>query len=54
MNSTSISLKEAEDLIAQVGTELTVHLQGQPGIGKSTLLTTLAKRFPDHESVYID
>ena len=54
MNSTSISLKEAEDLIAQVGTELTVHLQGQPGIRKSTLLTTLAKRFPDHESVYID
>jgi len=51
---TSISLKEAENLIAEVGKDLTVHLRGQPGIGKSTLLTTLAKRFPDHTPVYID
>jgi len=51
---TTISLKEAENLIAEVGKDLTVHLRGQPGIGKSTLLTTLAKRFPDHEPVYID
>jgi hypothetical protein len=51
---TTISLKEAEELIAQVGKDLTVHLRGQPGIGKSTLLTTLAKRFPDYEPVYID
>ena len=51
---TTVSLKEAEELIAQVGKDLTVHLRGQPGIGKSTLLTTLAKRFPDHTPVYID
>ena len=51
---TTVSLKEAEELIAQVGKDLTVHLRGQPGIGKSTLLTTLAKRFPDHKPVYID
>ena len=54
MNNTSISLKEAENLIATVGTEVTVHLQGQPGIGKSSLLGTLSKRFPDHVPVYID
>ena len=51
---TTINLSEAENVIATVGTELTVHLRGQPGIGKSTLLTTLAKRFPDHTPVYID
>ena len=51
---TTVSLKEAENLIAEVGKDLTVHLRGQPGIGKSTLLTTLAKRFPDYEPVYID
>ena len=41
----TISLKEAEDLIATVGKDITVHIKGQPGIGKSTLLTTLSKRF---------
>ena len=51
---TTINLSEAENVIATVGTKLTVHLRGQPGIGKSTLLTTLAKRFPDHVPVYID
>ena len=51
---TTISLNEAENLIAEVGKDLTVHLRGQPGIGKSTLLTTLAERFPDHTPVYID
>tara|TARA_R110000803_G_scaffold48541_3_gene100904 strand:+ start:763 stop:1809 length:1047 start_codon:yes stop_codon:yes gene_type:complete len=50
----NISIKEAEQLIATVGTKVTVHLQGQPGIGKSTILQSLAKRFPTHTPVYID
>ena len=49
-----ISLKQAEELIATVGKEVTVHLRGQPGIGKSSILKTLAARFPDHIPVYID
>lgn len=49
-----ISLKQAENLIATVGKDVTVHLRGQPGIGKSSILQTLAKRFPDHLPVYID
>lgn len=49
-----MSLKQAENLIATVGTEVTVHLRGQPGIGKSSILGTLSKRFPDHIPVYID
>lgn len=49
-----ISLKQAEELIATVGKEVTVHLRGQPGIGKSSILKTLSTRFPDHIPVYID
>ena len=49
-----ISLKQAEDLIATVGKEVTIHMRGQPGIGKSSILKTLATRFPNHTPVYID
>jgi hypothetical protein len=49
-----ISLKQAEELIATVGKEVSVHLRGQPGIGKSSILKTLATRFPDHIPVYVD
>lgn len=49
-----ISLNQAENLIATVGKDVTVHLRGQPGIGKSSILQTLAKRFSDHLPVYID
>jgi hypothetical protein len=49
-----INLQQAENLIATVGKDVTVHLRGQPGIGKSSILQTLAKRFPDHIPVYID
>ena len=49
-----LSLQQAEELIASVGKEVTVHLRGQPGIGKSSMLKTLSERFPDHIPVYID
>lgn len=49
-----ISLKEAENLIATIGKDVTVHLQGQPGIGKSSMLKSLAERFPEHIPVYVD
>ena len=37
-----LSLQQAEELIASVGKEVTVHLRGQPGIGKSSMLKTLS------------
>ena len=49
-----ISLKQAEELIATVGRNVTIHMRGQPGIGKSSILKTLATRFPNHTPVYID
>jgi len=50
----TVSLKEAEELIATVGKDVTIHLQGQPGIGKSSMLKGLAERYPTHVPVYID
>jgi uridine kinase len=49
-----LNLKQAEELIATVGRDVTVHLKGQPGIGKSSILKSLSSRFPDHTPVYID
>tara|TARA_R110002153_G_scaffold59384_1_gene162278 strand:- start:276 stop:1322 length:1047 start_codon:yes stop_codon:yes gene_type:complete len=50
----TITLQEAETLIATIGKDVTVHIKGQPGIGKSSLLNTLAAKFPTHIPVYID
>jgi len=57
MNSTSIydvSLNEAVDLIQLCGAETTYLLQGHMGIGKSAMLSELAKRLPTHTPVYFD
>lgn len=54
MSNMTINLKEAADLIATIGHEVTVLLQGEPGVGKSALLNTLKERFPSHDAVYID
>ena len=50
----TITLQEAETLIATIGKDVTVHIKGQPGIGKSSLLNTLSAKFPTHIPVYID
>jgi hypothetical protein len=50
----TLSIKETTDLIANVGHTLTVLVQGEMGSGKSSMLKALAKRFPDHHTVYCD
>jgi MoxR-like ATPase len=50
----SVSLNEFANMIATVGSDVTVIGQGEPGIGKSSMLKVLAKRFPDYELAYID
>lgn len=53
--SNTISLAEAENLIATVGMTNTFMLEGGMGIGKSSLLWALAERFKDtHDAVYMD
>ena len=48
------SINEIVDLIASVGTTRTVLVEGDMGIGKSSILKLLAKRFPDHHPSYFD
>lgn len=50
----SVSLNEFANMIATVGSDVTVIGQGEPGIGKSSMLKVLAKRFPEYELAYID
>lgn len=49
----TVSLKQAAQLIA-ASPENRYLLQGEPGIGKSSLLKTLSGMFPEHEVSYID
>lgn len=50
----NLSFDQAADLIAAVGSTNTVMLQGQPGVGKTSVFHELAKRFPDYHPAYID
>ena len=50
----SLSLNEFANAIATVGDKVTIIGQGEPGIGKSAMLKTVAARFPDYEVAYID
>ena len=54
MSNLTVTLAEVENLIATTGNKVTVHMKGNPGIGKSSVLKALAQRFPTHDSVYID
>jgi hypothetical protein len=50
----SLSLNEFANAIATVGSDVTIIGQGEPGIGKSSMLKAVSKRFPDYEVAYID
>jgi hypothetical protein len=50
----SISLKQFADSVAFCGEETTIIGCGEPGIGKSSILKLLEKRFPDYAVSYID
>lgn len=53
MGST-VSLSEATSLVRHVGREVSFVFQGEMGIGKSAMLTSLAKALPDHQPVYAE
>lgn len=50
----SISMQETINLVTAVGERLTVLVQGEMGIGKSSILKTLAESHPNHIPCYID
>jgi len=49
-----VTLNQAATLIANCGTNITFMLKGQPGIGKSSILHSLAAQLPDYHVAYID
>lgn len=49
-----VNYASAVSLIAALGQTNTVMLQGQPGVGKTSVLHELAKLFPEHLPSYID
>jgi hypothetical protein len=54
MNVPFISLAAAAQFIVDCGADQTILFEGEPGIGKSSMLTLLADKFPDHQVVYFD
>ena len=50
----SVSLQEFAQGIGVVGRDVTVIGQGEPGIGKSSMLKVLQQTYPDYEVAYID
>jgi MoxR-like ATPase len=50
----SLSLKQFADSVAFCGEDTTIIGCGEPGIGKSSILKLLEKRFPGYETAYID
>jgi hypothetical protein len=50
----SVSLTEFASAIGTVGKNVTIIGQGEPGIGKSSMLKVLSATYPDYEIAYID
>jgi len=50
----SISLNEFANAVVTVGRDVTIIGQGEPGIGKSSMLKVLSSKYPDYEVAYID
>lgn len=49
-----LSLQQTTDLIKAVGNKRTVLAQGHMGVGKSSMIHTLAKALPNHAACYFD
>ena len=54
MQTTVLNIKQVSNLIAQIGQKRSVIVQGEIGIGKSSMLDMLQKQFPDHAACYMD
>lgn len=50
----TVSLTEFAGAIGTVGRDVTIIGQGEPGIGKSSMLKVLSTTYPDYEIAYID
>lgn len=54
-NQQDISLKQAQALIATCGMNVAFHLKGEPGVGKSSILSAIRETLGDaYDYVYVD
>jgi MoxR-like ATPase len=49
-----ITLAHATDLVASIGDKVTTLITGPMGCGKSSILKSLASRFPTHRAIYLE
>lgn len=54
INTYNLNLNQTASLIAANGHKRTVLVQGEMGIGKSSMLKELSRMFPDHVACYFD
>lgn len=50
----NVNFEQAASAVQTLGITNTILLRGQPGIGKSAMHQTLARRMPDYTPIYID
>lgn len=50
----ALTLNEVQQAIINVGAEVTIIMQSEPGIGKSSTLKSMAAKLPTHEARYVD
>jgi len=50
----TLSLDQFKTAIATAGDQVTIIGEGEPGIGKSAVMGSLSRLFPNHEHAYID
>jgi len=54
MNNLRLNFDQTKTLIRECGQHITVLVEGEPGIGKSAILTQLAKELPNYKPVYLE
>ena len=54
MNRITVSLATATRMVADFGTTNTFLILSSPGVGKSSMLKTLAELMPTHDPIYVD
>jgi hypothetical protein len=50
----NLTLNQFADAVVSVGQSITIIGEGEPGIGKSSVLKMVAKRLPEYQTAYID
>src|SRR3989442_14768163 len=50
----AVNHEELVKMVATVGEHVTLLVTGEPGVGKTHVLSALSKRMPTHTPIYVD